>query len=218
MNNKEISDQKFYDLTAVLSEKSVVFPGDPEYKADKLSSLEEGSLFNLSHLHFGNHTGTHIDYPAHVIKDGKTSSDFPIDHHIGAGIIIEVPDTETSITKKFIETQDIKKNDIVFFKTANSKRSKQDMFTEKYVYLETDAAEALLNKGVKIVGIDYISIDSYTEENLPVHQSLLSNNVLIVEGLDLNNAPIGRCDIFIMPLNISNMDGLPVRVVAGVGC
>lgn len=206
----------YYDLTAEISEKTAVFPGDPEYKIQTVCSLENGNTFKLCHMHFGNHTGTHIDFPAHVLKDGKTSSDFFIDHFIGSGIIIKVPDTELSITKNFISQQPILHNDIVFFKTANSKISKQATFTNNYVYIESDAAEELLKKQVKIVGIDYISVDKYENEELPVHKSLLSNEVLIVEGLELNNAPIGRCEIFIMPLNILNMDGLPARVFAKV--
>ena len=166
-------------------------------------------------MHLGNHTGTHIDFPAHVVRGGKTSTDFPIQFLIGSGLIIEVPETEISITKKFIKSQEsISQNDIVFFKTSNSKISKQAEFKEKYVYIEPDAAEKLIEKGVKIVGIDYISVDSYESKSLPVHHSLLSRDILIVEGLELKKAPLGRCKIYIMPINIPDMDGLPVRVIA----
>ncbi|HSW92744.1 MAG TPA: cyclase family protein [Gammaproteobacteria bacterium] len=213
---KHVTPQKeqYHDLTAKMSEKTVVYPGDPEFKSEDICSLERGSPFHLCQMHLGNHTGTHIDFPAHVIKGGKTSSDFPIESLIGSGLIIEVPDTEKSITKSFVADQPIQLNDFVFFKTANSKLSKQGKFFDKYVYIEPDAAEELLKKGVKIVGIDYISVDQYEAENLPVHNSLLSNNVLIVEGLELNNAPIGRCKIYIMPMNIHAMDGLPARILA----
>lgn len=202
-----------HDLTAPITEHTVVFPGDPKYKSEDVCELATSS-FKLCHLHFGNHTGTHIDFPAHVIQGGKTSSDYQINDLIGAGIIIEVPQTEKSITKEFVSKQPILAKDFVFFKTSNATLSKQEKFTDKYVYIEPDAAEELLKKDVRIVGIDYISVDQYSAENLPVHQSLLSNNVLIVEGLELNNVPIGRCKIFIMPLNIPNMDGLPARVTA----
>lgn len=205
--------KKYYDLTAVISEGTVVFPGDPQYKAENICSIDKGSQYNLCHMHFGNHTGTHIDFPSHVLKGGKTSSDFPIDSLVGSGLIIEVPDDEKSITKTFVAKQHILSNDFVFFKTANSKLPKQGRFTDKYVYIEPDAAEELLSRGVKIVGIDYISVDQYEAEDLPVHKFLLSNNVLIVEGLELNNAPIGRCKVYIMPVNIHEMDGLPARVV-----
>ena len=208
--------KKYYDLTAIISAESAVFPGDPQFKTENICSLDKGSQYNLCQMHFGNHMGTHIDFPAHVIRNGKTSSDFTIDKLIGAGIIIEVPDIEESITRKFVEAQPILLNDFVFFKTANSRISKNESIANKYVYIESSAAEELLKKGVKIVGIDYISVDRYEDENLPIHKMLLSNDVLIVEGLELNNAPIGRCKIYIMPININEMDGLPARVIAKI--
>ena len=213
--NSKPSSKQIYDLTAPITPNTVVYPGDPRFSTEEVVSLESGSKFHLCHMHLGNHTGTHIDFPAHVVQGGKTSSHFPIQSLIGSGLIIEVPDTELSITKKFIKSQkSISQNDFVFFKTANSKISKQAEFTEKYVYIEPDAAEELIEKGVKIVGIDYISVDSYQAENLPVHHSLLSKDILIVEGLELKGAPLGRCEIYIMPNNIPDMDGLPVRVIA----
>ncbi len=219
INERDISvssnKPNYYDLTAAVTSRTVVFPGDPTFVSNDISSLEDGAKFHLCHMHMGNHTGTHIDFPAHVIKDGKTSSDFNLDHLIGSGLIIEVPDNHTSITKDFVASQhSIQRNDFVFFKTANSKLSKHGEFSNKYVYIEPDAAEQLLKQGVRLVGIDYISVDSYDAEDLPVHHTLLSNDVLIVEGLELNNTPIGRCKIFVIPNNIPHMDGLPVRAMA----
>lgn len=210
------STVKIYDLSVNISEELVTFPGDPQYKSENISSLEEGSHFHLSEIHLSNHTGTHIDFPSHVIKNGKTSNDFPLASLIGRGLIIEVPSSELSITKDFIKKQPILANDVVFFKTSNSKLSKNAKFTNNYVYIEPEAAEELLKKKVKIVGIDYMSVDKYEYEDLPVHKLLLSNDVLIVEGLELNDMPVGRCEIYIMPLKINKMDGLPVRVMAEI--
>lgn len=217
INQPELKkEKKYYDLTAKISEKTIVFPGDPKYQSEDVCSLDKGSQYHLRHMHFGNHTGTHVDYPSHIEEGGKTSSDFPIESLIGSGLIIEVPDHEKSITKSFIAKQPISSNDFVFFKTSNSKLSKQGEFNDKYVYIEPEAAEELLRKEVKVVGIDYISVDQYEAENLPVHKSLLLKDVLIVEGLELNDVPMGRCKIYIMPLNICEMDGLPARVVAKI--
>ncbi len=203
-----------YDLTAEISAELVAFPGDPRYCTEIVSSLEEGQKFKLCHMHLGNHTGTHVDFPAHTITGGKASSDFPLEYLTGPGIIIQVPVEEKSITRAFVSLQPIMASDIVFFKTANSQKSKQDPFTEEYVYIEPDAAEELLQKGVKIVGIDYISVDRYEDEDLSVHNTLLSKEILIVEGLELKSIPEGRYEIFIVPLNIPDMDGLPARVFA----
>lgn len=204
---------KHYDLTATISKDLAVFPGDPQYTVEEISSLEHGP-FCLSKIHLGNHTGTHIDFPVHVIREGKNSNDFPIDDLIGDGLIIKVPSSEKSITKNFVEKQPILENDFVFFKTANSKRSKNAEFTKEYIYIEPDAAAELLNKGAKIVGIDYISVDKYESHDLPVHRLLLSKDVLIVEGLELKDIPAGQYEFFILPTKFDALDGAPARVIA----
>lgn len=206
---------RFYDLTAEITSKTVVYPGDPSFSSESIASIKKGEAFNLCLMSLGNHTGTHIDFPAHVKEKGKTSSDYSIDQLIGSGLIIEVPEDHDVVTKKFIKEQThIENNDFVFFKTKNSEISKQAPFTDHYVYIEPGAAEELIRNGVKIVGIDYISVDSAQASDLPVHHSLLSNDVLIVEGLELKSAPIGRCEIFITTMNIPDMDGLPARIFA----
>lgn len=206
--------KQIYDLSSEISSKLVAFPGDPKYSSESITSLENGQKFNLCHMHLGNHTGTHIDYPAHTISGGKSSSHFPIEYLIGPGIIIKVPPSEKSITKDFVAIQPIMKSDIVFFKTENSKISKHEEFTAQYVYIEPEAATELFEKGAKIVGIDYISVNRYDDENLTVHNLLLSKEVLIVEGLELDQIPEGRYEIFIMPLKTADMDGQPARVIA----
>lgn len=104
----------------------------------------------------------------------------------------------------------------MFFKTSNSKLSKQSQFCDKYVYIEPNAAEKLLKMEVKIIGIDYISVDKYDAEDLPVHNLFLSKDVLIVENLELSNIPAGRYKFYILPINLNQMDGLPTRVIAEV--
>jgi len=157
--------------------------------------------------------GTHIDFPAHVLRGGKVSSDYSLKDIIGEGIILEVSRTAKAISRSFIMNQKILENDFVFFKTSNSALTKQEKFSDKYVYIEPDAAKALLEKKVRVVGIDYISVDAYDAEDLPVHKILLSNDVLIVENLELKGIDPGRCQLFIMPLNVPEMDGLPARVI-----
>lgn len=203
---------KLFDLTVPISSKTPVFPGDPKFKKEEICHLKNGDNYGLSRMEMGNHMGTHIDFPAHVIENEKVSSDYPLEQLIGNGLIVEVPEVETSITSEFITRQSIQKGDIVFFKTSNSKLWNEETLSNKYVYLEPEAAEQLVQQGVKIVGIDYISIDSLENEKLPVHHTLLSNDVLIVEGLNMEGVPPGRYKIYIVPLNILDMDGLPARV------
>lgn len=202
-----------YDLTADITENTIVYPNDPVFYRRKVSSINDTCSFNLVEIRMNNHMGTHIDFPAHVLKDGKMSNEYPLSYLIGNGVIIEIPSSFRSVTSSFLETQDIKENDFVFLKTSNSYISKQSPLIKDYVYIQIEAANLLLEKKVRIVGIDYISVDAYTAINLPVHHLFLLNNILIVENLELKNVPAGRCQIFIAPLNISGMDGLPARVI-----
>lgn len=205
----------YFDLTRVISEQTAVYPGDPCFRREQISSINPTTrgMFNLYHMHMGNHMGTHIDYPSHVLTGGKTSSDYSASDLIGDGCIIEVPAGTTKITGEMILANPILPGDIVFFKTDNSKINETAPLAEKYVYLDITAAEKLVEKGVRIVGIDYISIDSPHAEDLPVHHYLLSRNVLIVEGLKLEGMRAGRGEMIIAPLNISNIDGAPARVL-----
>ncbi|MGB6976917.1 MAG: cyclase family protein [Gammaproteobacteria bacterium] len=217
VKNKSSSFEKkrstYKDLTAIITSKTVVFPGDPIFRTEPVTSMEDGSPFNLCQIHMGNHTGTHIDFPAHVLKDGKVSNDYPIERLISDGLIIETPDTASVINKTFIDKQDILESDFVFFKTSNSDIPKQGPFRNKYVYIEPEAAQSLIQKKVRAVGIDYISVDAYEAEDLPVHKMFLANDILIVENLELKGIEAGRCKLFVMPLNVADMDGLPARVM-----
>jgi len=202
----------YEDLTAVITPKTVVFPGDPSFSVDPVCSISESSSFSLCKMQMGNHMGTHVDFPAHVIKGGKTSTDYSLDDLIGEGVIIEIPHDVKSIGRTDIDCEKIYENDFVFFKTGNSDISKHEDFTDKYVYITPDAAKALLEKKVRVVGIDYISVDAYEAEELPVHKILLSNDILIVENLELGEVNPGRCKLYIMPLKADEMDGVPARV------
>lgn len=213
LGKNNVTNHVYKDLTAAITSNTVIFPGDPIFNSEPITTISSQSCFNLCEIRMGNHTGTHIDFPAHVIKHGKTSHDYSIDNFVGEGVILHVPNNEATINKAFIMEQPILENDFVFFKTKNSTLSKQDAFTDKYVYIEPDAADALLAKKVRVVGIDYISVDAYAATALPVHHILLSNDILIVENLELRDVDPGRCQLYIMPLHIPNMDGLPARVI-----
>ena len=203
------------DLTAEITAETTVYPGDPKFSMQALATLHEaGSHFNLSQLKLSNHLGTHIDFPAHVIAGGKSSSDYPLEYLCGECLIVDVPQVKRSIDAEFIRALPIEKNQIVFFKTANSNLPKQGAFISDYVYMEPDAAIELVCKQPRIVGVDYISIDAADAEMLPVHHTLLEKDILIVEGLQLKSAPIGVCQVFIAPLNVPHLDGQPARVFA----
>ncbi len=202
----------YYDLTATIDEKTSVFPGDPLFCRKVVQSLKP-SHFALSEISLSNHIGTHIDFPAHVIDNGATSDDFNLDHLIGNGKVIDIGEVDI-IDAKLLAKLEFKPHEIIFFKTKNSFLEKSGELFENYVHLTSDAAHFLVEKKIKIVGIDYISVDAFHEETLPVHQILLKEDILIVENLALKTVPAGNYRFYIAPLAIANMDGLPARVFA----
>jgi arylformamidase len=141
-----MKEQTYVDLTATITSNMVVFPGDPQFTMKTVNSIGDACSFNLCEMHMGNHMGTHVDFPAHVFKGGKLSNNYLIENLIGNGLILEVPMDIRTINKSFVMQQKILENDFVFFKTKNSTLSKQDPFNENYVYIEPEAAEALLEK------------------------------------------------------------------------
>lgn len=204
---------KVYDATMELCAESVVYPGDPSLVIEPIHTIGKGCCFKLSRISMSNHLGTHIDFPAHVIDGGKTSSDYDLDYLSGLGQVISVDDGINEISKAFVQGLEVQKGEIIFFKTANRHISKNASIFKDYVSLSPGAAEYLVKKGVKIVGIDYISVDSMGAAALPTHNALLKGGVLIVENLELREVPVGHYDVQIAPLKLSGMDGLPARVM-----
>lgn len=205
---------RLIDVSLPITSNTIVYPGDPAFSCRSLYSLQAGDSYGLSEMKFGNHTGTHVDFPAHVLPDGKTSSDYPIGSLIRQGRVIDMPHSIKVITADSIAATGVplQKDSTVFFRTRNSSLWQVGRFTEDFVYLDRSAALYLRDAGVGLIGIDYISVDACHAADLPVHRILLSNGTLLVEGLDLRCAPAGEYEINCVPLNIPNMDGLPARV------
>jgi arylformamidase len=204
-----------YDLTISITPKTTVFPGDPTFESKKLLDVNKGDPFTLCCFNFGNHMGTHIDFPSHLVKEGKCSSDYSLEYLTGEGKIVDILD-ETNVTVAHIKSSEIKRGDIVFFKTRNTRQDlhAREGFQSDFVSIDPAAAKLLVEIGVKIVGIDYLSVDSVDNAELPTHTILLEAGILIVENLNLKEIPSGEYFINISPLKVENSDGLPVRVSA----
>lgn len=204
-----------YDLTHTINSSMVVFPGDPSFESQTVMDVNNQDAFTLRHYSLGNHAGTHIDFPAHVISDGKSSDHFPVDYLTGIGKVINIPEN-SHVTAAHVDAADIAPGNIVFFKTRNTRDSlyEKGVYTEDFKAIEPEAAQRLVERGIRIVGIDYLSVDPIDDENLSVHKTLLHEDILIIENLNLQMIPAGRYYIRIAPLKIEGMDGLPVRVMA----
>ena len=196
---------KVIDLTMPIDEKTPNFPGDPILKIKRHNVKEH--TFGKTFLEIQTHISTHIDAPSHMIEDGKTLSDFPINKFVGDAIVIDVRGQEN------IEPNlsDVKEGDIVFFLTSHSDKAYEPDYFENNPVITEKTAQKLIEKRISIVGLD-----SFTPDNEPynVHKIFLKNDVLIVENLiDLNKLSGKRFQCFIMPMKITNADGAPCRVI-----
>ncbi|MCI0335955.1 MAG: cyclase family protein [Acidobacteria bacterium] len=204
---------KIYDVTVAISNDLPVYPGDPAIDITRTSSLEKGDVARVSHLSFNTHIGTHIDPPYHFIMDGCTLDQVPLDVLIGPARVVDVGDIN-SIGIDSLESADLNGATRVLFKTRNSRFWRESKeFRRDFVYLETEAAELLVKRGVQLVGIDYLSIERFDFDKPTTHWALLGNNVVIVEGLDLSEVAPGDYELICLPLKIKDGDGGPARVV-----
>jgi arylformamidase len=199
-----------YDITLPLSAELPTYPGDPVLEIRDSLTLAGGDAANVSLLNFGAHTGTHVDAPAHFIEGGKKVEALALEVLLGEAEVIEVPTDIRVITEEFVKTRSPR----VLFKTRNSELWSTD-FKKDFTYLDLPAARKLIENGVKLVGIDYLSIEKFGSEKHEVHRALLSHEVIILEGLNLTDVPAGKYELICLPLRLrSNLgDGAPARAV-----
>jgi len=160
----------------------------------------------------GSHCGTHIDAPSHFEENGKTIDRISPEDLIGDVMVCEITDNEKIGLNdlKLLRLENIKR---VIFKTVNSTYWKLHTFKRDFVYLTKDAAQYLVDNGIKLVGIDYLSIEKFESRQAETHHILLQNNVIIIEGLDLSGIKAGNYELIALPLKIKDGDGSPARVI-----
>ena len=207
-----MAGKKIYDISRNVTQDLVIWPGDVNVSISKSSSFEAGDGVQVSRIEMGLHTGTHIDAPRHYVQGAKELDDVDITRFFGEAKVFEV-DVEGLITAKDIERLGIDEGDIVLFKTSNSEISDTQPFDEDYIALSLDAAQYLVDKKIKSVGIDYLSIEAFISEGNPVHKHLLGNEIGVIEGLCLKGVPEGESFLSCLPLKISGVEASPVRAV-----
>jgi arylformamidase len=201
-----------YDATLPIQEDMLTFPGDPPFHMKALYTRNKGDPFDLAALSMSTHMGTHIDPPAHYIDGGKTVDELPLESLVGPGVVLDLLGKQV-LDRKTLSQAPIGHAKRVLFKTDNGPLLLKKDLHEDYVHLAGDGAEYLVNRGVLLVGIDYLSIERYMNPGAPVHRTLLNAGVVIVEGVHLLSVPPGPYEIFCLPLPIRGADGAPCRIV-----
>lgn len=203
-----------YDITLTITPEMIVWPGDPSVNMQRLSSIDAGDNANVTQVSMSCHTGTHVDAPDHFMNNGKTVESLSLELLMGRAYVLNLPDVNL-ITASILMDADIPpRTRRLLFKTRNSAywANGNKEFQTDFVGLSVDAAEWLVDRNVKLVGIDYLSIAPY-KQGKPVHTILLDAGVVVVEGLDLSKVSQGRYTLTCLPLKLGGSDGAPTRVI-----
>jgi len=202
-----------HDISAVISNDLPVYPGDPGIEIQAVSRISEGAGANVSLLKLGSHTGTHVDPPFHFLDDGPTVDHLPLDVMVGDCYVCSV-EAPHAITARDLDSCGIPGGTPrVLFKTRNSQLWGEGGFRSDYVYLDPDAAGWLVDRGIRLVGVDYLSVERFRSGKHATHLRLLEAGVVVVEGLDLRAVMQGTYFLVCLPLRIREGDGGPARAI-----
>lgn len=204
-----------YDISVTISPNTPVWPGDPKINLERVSRISEGADFNVSRFAMSAHSGTHVDAPNHIMGgDSLTVDELDLKTLTGRVYVLHLPDVDI-ITAAVLEDAEIPpRTRRILFKTRNSNSwAKQaSIFDQDFVAVSKDAAQYLVDKGVKLVGVDYLSVAPY-DDTIATHEILLGAGTIIVEGLDLSQVSQGRYTLHCLPLKLADSDGAPARAI-----
>jgi arylformamidase len=191
------------DVSVPLREGMVTYPGDPVVQVELAASIDDGDAVNLTRMDLGLHSGTHVDAPRHFLAGGAGVDELPLEALIGPSVVVEAPDlTRESVALAPAGAER------VLFKTPNSELWARDEFADEFARLDGAGASLLVERGVRLVGVDYLSVGDEA-----AHHALLDAGVVPVEGLDLRGVAAGPYELICLPLRVVGADGAPARVV-----
>jgi arylformamidase len=205
---------RLIDVTVGLWPEMPTYANRPGPSRDVAHAIAQGHRSNSSVFHLGSHDGTHVDAPLHFIADGAPVDQLPLDALVGPARVVEVANAG-HITAAMLDALAWPPGtERVLFKTRNSARWDEPTFYEDFVAVAPDAARWLVERGVRLVGIDYLSIEAYDPAGTAAtHTMLLGAGVVIVEGLDLRGVAPGAYTVMCLPLKFLGADGAPARVL-----
>ncbi len=204
---------RIYDISVPIRTGGLVYPGNPEIEVSLQQAVAKGAGANVSFVRFGSHTGTHADAARHFFDDGQTVDKIPLDRLIGRALLLAFPDDLGAVGAAELKKHDLRGETRILLRTRNSALLSQKEFVKDYTYLAPDGAQYLVDNGVQLVGIDYLSIEQFHSGHHKTHRTLLEKSVVILEGLDLSVPAPGIYQLICLPLRIEGCDGAPARAV-----
>lgn len=204
---------KIHDVTLPLTPGIVVYPKNPHFQFDPVSRKKDGASSNGSLVTMGTHTGTHVDAPFHIDDAGGGVETLPLDALAGKCRVIHVDISGRPVSADDLKTKHLDGVERLLIRTSNSDRwATAKAFDEAFVGLAGDAAQLIADKKLKLVGVDYLSVDKFRSGTHPAHHALIGGGVTILEGVNLANIREGDYELFVGPLLIPGSDGAPARV------
>lgn len=204
---------RLYDISMPVVAGGLVYPGNPEIRFASRQAIARGDSANVSELMFGSHTGTHVDAPKHFDDAGLAVDELPLDRLCGPALLLHFPDDIASIGAAELRDHELGGHVRVLLKTRNSVLQAKPAFTRDYTFLAPDGAQYLVDRGVQLVGIDYLSVEQFRSGHHRSHHTLLDSGVIIVEGLALLEPNAGTYEFICLPLRLVGLDGAPARAI-----
>ncbi|MFQ6029438.1 MAG: cyclase family protein [Dehalococcoidia bacterium] len=201
----------YHDISLNLSVDTVRWVTAPPLELAERRRMRQGDPNNSSAINMSVHSGTHIDAPFHFLEHGSTIDELPLETFVGPALV-HVVDAERYITKEHVAEIALQGETRILFKTRNSQLLQEGEYNPNFVAFSVEAAEALAEAGVKLVGLDYLSV-AHAEEQVPVHRAFLDRGVILLEGIDLSEVEPGRYELICLPVRLRGSDGAPCRAV-----
>jgi len=207
--------RRIWDVSVPLRHDGLVYPGNPPISITPVQSIAAGGTANVSRIDLGSHTGTHVDAPLHFMDGGAGVDELPLDVLIGPARLIAFGDDVLVVDEAELRRHDLTGVTRLLIRTRNSAwlASGSAEFHPDFTHVAPDAAEYLVSIGVRLVGVDYLSVEQFHSPHHRTHKTLLSNRVVIVEGLMLSDPPPGDYDLYCLPMLLAGLDGAPARAV-----
>lgn len=201
------------DISVPIYTGMAFYPGDPGAAVEARRSIDKGDVANISELRLGSHCGTHVDAPHHFKNDHRTIDRIPLDAMVGPARVLDLTGADGMISGPDLKAAGAEGATRVLLKTKNSKLWGEPEFSRGYVSLSEGAATHLVESGVVLVGIDYLSVERFKSDTFGVHHTLLAAAVVVLEGIDLSGVAPGDYELVCLPLKVKGGDGAPARAV-----
>ncbi|ACK64156.1 cyclase family protein [Rippkaea orientalis PCC 8801] len=205
---------RYIDISVSVSANLPCWPGSPPVKFTRDLDLDKGDIANDTSINFSVHTGTHIDAPLHFIQGGNSVDQVSLDILIGKAYVADLSTVDVITTDILKQLSLPTETTRLLLKTKNSQlwEAKGSEFNPDFVAITADAAQWLVGQGIKLVGIDYLSIQRFYD-GPETHQILLGAEVVIIEGLNLTQVSSGEYQLICLPIKLQGIEGAPARVI-----